>query len=398
MKALHLWKKIIAAVLIILVILGTSIFLARVYLLNNIVTYYLPENASFSIGSWPLNADGVTLEDATLHIPDVISLSLKNITIGIPALIENGFLLSSLSVKDTQLELLSDKNTSTTIRLHHLQLIGIELLETPPSSKVQNEQEEGINYKISAFKVSLNKSGIRLKSPQDEQNLTVSTINVNNVAVDLSAMNAAQAEPGVKLGKLQIAGVELTITKNNELPLNISLSAVTAKQLLMASLKSIKLKAFNISDFSATSHVVARQLVIDNINLIGLSNKIVASEPSAPDSLPVKSETLRLDAMTFSGITHNYTENHNYYDKASALFTQSSLDLKKVNLVNQQQLIVDTITLDKTFLKLALDKAGILNLTDITTGNGNPEQEEANQKKLRAGIWQLFSQLFKRQQ
>ena len=273
MKALHLWKKIIAAVLIILVILGTSIFLARVYLLNNIVTYYLPENASFSIGSWPLNADGVTLEDATLHIPDVISLRLKNITIGIPALIENGFLLSSLSVKDTQLELLSDKNTSTTIRLHHLQLIGIELLETPPSSKVQNEQEEGINYKISAFKVSLNKSGIRLKSPQDEQNLTVSTINVNNVAVDLSAMNAAQAEPGVKLGKLQIAGVELTITKNNELPLNISLSAVTAKQLLMASLKSIKLKAFNISDFSATSHVVARQLVIDNINLIGLSNK-----------------------------------------------------------------------------------------------------------------------------
>ena len=400
MRSLRLWQKIVLIFILSIALLAATLFFARLTLLNNIVNHYLPEGSTASIGIWPLELDGVGFHNISLNIPDTIQLTVNRVFIGTPSLSDQGYKLASLTFSGVHLVIPNGNPIEIQANRLHLQDIG---LDSTPNDNEQtadtNDQSQSstINYIISAQHIEL--SGAELTRTEDDitQHITLNTTQLDHLSVDLSAITEQQSTPKISLNVFKLSELLATLNEHDKPTVEVSINAARAGQLLINNLQDIHLKDFSIDKLGTSINNIARQVNIETLSVTSLSNTLVPppiNNATASKNTEESQQTqLQFSSATLGGIDHNFDSNHPLFNEKHPLFTQDALTLKAFKLVNTQQLFIEQIVLDNSFLNVELDPNGQLNLVELSAAEKQSKAIKARQKRIKEGAWSVIKRL-----
>ena len=108
-------KKIISITSISLLLLLIIIFALRVFLINLILPYYLPEGAKASIGVLPIGGKGMGIQQLNFELPNTVKVTADRIFLGYPKFVDDGYGLSLIKVDNLMVKL-PDQNIMVTAK------------------------------------------------------------------------------------------------------------------------------------------------------------------------------------------------------------------------------------------------------------------------------------------
>ncbi len=401
-KQASLLKKLIVVLSSLFLLLLIFTLSLRVFLINLIIPYYLPEGSQASIGLLPIGKDGIGIQDVYFYIPDTVTVRADNLFIGYPTISEAGYGFSLLSLDNISVDIDSLSIKANSLDLHNIFLstqkpglvnesadiplaVDVTLIASSQLSLISNSQSEASQTDSAGPEFSHMSENIRIQGVQ----------------VDLSLIDEQRFLPKVVVSDMAVIA---------SLSRYFTFSAAQEKdELVKLSLGSLTLSQFDLSqDNQQTLLVNLNQLGLTNlemfsqefqrfvaINQFDLGKVKIGQSLSSPEHKP--DQGLAIDTISMNKLSHGYFKEG--APSPHDLFSLESLDLNVIEMPGGfGALDIELISLGQANLDLKISQTGQLNLLDfpmpISEKQTTKTDSDSTQEQAKSGIKRFLSFLY----